>query len=141
VGTQVGREAPIVVRIWEPHWRSLLLLRWCLLCLLFGAVGCIVVLVVILESHPRRLPLSSVFDRIKVDSILEIISASLYGVTGVMVKKRRRPFQKPNNGSVSPVAFIPEVHHFIFERRLRLNSSDGKSLPVATMLLSNDEHR
>jgi hypothetical protein len=138
VGTQVGREAPTVVRIWEPHRRSLLLLQWCLL---FGAVGCILALVVVLESHPRRLRLSSVFDRIKGDGVLEIISASLYGVTGVTVKKRRRPFQKANDGSVSPAAFIPEVHHFIFERRLRLHSSDGQSLLVATMLLSSDEHR
>jgi hypothetical protein len=42
----------------------LLLLRSHLLCLLFSTVGCILVLVVVLESYRRRhLPLFSVFDR------------------------------------------------------------------------------
>jgi hypothetical protein len=138
VGTQVGHKAPTVVRKWEAHRRSLLLLRWCPLC---GTVGCTLMLVVVLGSHPCRLPPFSVFDRIKGDGILEIISASFYGVTGVTVKNCRRPFQKANDGSVSLAAFILEVHRLIFKRRFRLHSSDGQSLPVATMLLCSDEHR
>jgi hypothetical protein len=70
-------------------------------------------LVVVLGSHPCRLPPFPVFDQIKGDGILEIISASLYGVTGMMVKNHRRPFQKANDGSVSLAAFIPEVHRLI----------------------------
>jgi hypothetical protein len=134
----VGHKAPTVLQIWEPHRRSLLLLRWCPFC---GTVGSTLMLVVVLESHPGRLPPISVFDRIKGDGILEIISASVYGVTDVTVKNHRRPFPKAKDGLVSLAAFIPEVHRLIFECRFRMHSSDGQSLPIATMLLSSDEHR
>jgi hypothetical protein len=55
----------------------------------FGAVGCILALVVILGGH-RRLPLLS--DRSMGGGILEAIS-SLYGVTGVHSKEARMTVQ------------------------------------------------
>jgi hypothetical protein len=116
----------------------LLLLRWCLLCLLFGTVDCILLLVVVLESHHRRLPLFSLFDRIKGDGVLGVISASLYGITGTTVKRLWRPFQKAHEGSVASATFIPEAHYLIFERRFRFHSGDGQSLPIATVLLSSN---
>jgi hypothetical protein len=66
-----------------------------------------------------------VFDQIKGDGVLEVISASLYGVNDVMVKRRWCPFQTSHDGSVVPAAFIPEAHRLIFERRFRFHSSDG----------------
>jgi hypothetical protein len=109
--------------------------------LLFGAIGCILALVVILGSHPRRLPFILVFNRIKGDGVLEVIFASLYGVTGVTVKRHRRPFQKARDGSVALAAFIPESHRLIFKHRFRLHSSDGQLLPIATVFLSSDGRR
>jgi hypothetical protein len=116
----------------------LLLLRRCLLCLLFGTVGCILPLVVILGSHHCRLPLFSLFDRIKGDGVLGVISTSLYGITGATVKRLWRPFQKAHEGSVASATFILEAHYLIFERRFRFHSGDGQSLPIATVLLSSN---
>jgi hypothetical protein len=78
------------------HRHRLLLLRRRLL---FGAIGCILALVVVLRNH-RRLPLLG--DRLTSDGVLEAIS-SLYGVTsihsqevhnGSMIKRRQCPFER-----------------------------------------------